>query len=412
MSPGLRSILGWGGLICLAGASLGIGAVKVSSHDVVLEVALLATAIAGEWLEVQMGAVGGFTLRPVIAFVALWTTDLSLFMLCGLLPILLVGMLVKRQPVLEALGAVGRESVSLWIGYLTYAGLSVSVRPQLDGSLIANYSIRLGSLVAYWLLRIPLQALERHQSEGIRYSVALATLVRRLSPHAIVLTLAAVFLNYVLSGFGVLLMVLAGVVLIEAYYPSKLLGEQGGVLLTSLQMMAEAVDLKDPYTSNHSQRVSRYAVRIARAMGLPEEEVERVRIGGLMHDIGKIGISGSIIRKPGKLTQEERLLMMRHSSVSADIIQYLEILGESAEMVRHHHEHCDGSGYPDGLTREKIPVGSRIILVSDAFDALTTDRPYRKGASKADAIAVIQSNTGTQFDPGAVEALVRVVDAF
>jgi len=145
---------------------------------------------------------------------------------------------------------------------------------------------------------------------------------------------------------------------------------------------------------------------------LPEEEVERVRIGGLMHDIGKIGISGSIIRKPGKLTQEERLLMMRHSSVSADIIQYLEILGESAEMVRHHHEHCDGSGYPDGLTREKIPVGSRIILVSDAFDALTTDRPYRKGASKADAIAVIQSNTGTQFDPGAVEALVRVVDAF
>jgi putative nucleotidyltransferase with HDIG domain len=412
MSPRLRSILGWGGLVCLAGASLGIGAVKVSSQDVVLEVALLATAIAGEWLEVQMGAVGVFTLRPVIAFVALWTADLSLFMLCGLLPILLVGMLVKRQPVLEALGAVGRESVSLWIGYLTYAGLSASVRPQLDSSLITDYSIRLGSLVAYWLVRIPLQALERHQSEGIRYSVALATLVRRLSPHAIVLTLVAVFLNYVLSGFGVLLMVLAGVVLIEAYYPSKLLGEQGGVLLTSLQMMAQAVDLKDPYTSNHSQRVSRYAVRIARAMGLPEEEVERVRVGGLMHDIGKIGISGSIIRKPGKLTQEERILMMRHSSVSADIIQSIEILGESAEMVRHHHEHCDGAGYPDGLTRENIPVGSRIILVSDAFDALTTDRPYRKGASKADAIAVIQSNTGTQFDPDAVEALVRVVDAF
>jgi HD-GYP domain-containing protein (c-di-GMP phosphodiesterase class II) len=127
-----------------------------------------------------------------------------------------------------------------------------------------------------------------------------------------------------------------------------------------------------------------------------------------MHDIGKIGISGRIIRKPGKLTPEEKALMNRHSSVSADIIEHLEILGESAKMVRHHHEHLNGSGYPDGLKGEEIPIGSRIILVADAYDALTTDRPYRKGAPRAKAVSVISENAGTQFDQTAVEALVRI----
>jgi putative nucleotidyltransferase with HDIG domain len=207
-------------------------------------------------------------------------------------------------------------------------------------------------------------------------------------------------------------MLLGAVALIAPYYPWKLLGDQSGVLITSLQVMAQAVDLKDRYTSGHSQRVAEYATRIARAMGLPEDEVSRIRIGGLMHDIGKIGISGRIIRKPSKLSPEEKALMNRHSSVSADIIEHLEILGESAYIVRHHHEHRDGSGYPDGLKGEEIPLGSRIILVADAFDALTTDRPYREGAPFDKAIAVIRQNAGTQFDPAVVAALERVVAAF
>jgi len=222
---------------------------------------------------------------------------------------------------------------------------------------------------------------------------------------------AALSLSYVMSTLGFWVGGLATIILVETYYPLKLLGEQRGVLLTSVQMMAQAVDLKDPYTSNHSQRVSKYAVRIARALDLDEAEVERIRVGGLLHDIGKIGISGRIIRKPGKLTEEERASMKKHSTISAEIIQQLTVLGESTPMVRHHHEHCDGSGYPDGLTRERIPIGSRIILVCDAYDALTTDRPYRKGASKADALAVIRANAGTQFDVEVFKALERIADA-
>jgi putative nucleotidyltransferase with HDIG domain len=226
--------------------------------------------------------------------------------------------------------------------------------------------------------------------------------------HVAILCVVSVFLSYVFAGFGLMGLGIVTVVLIESYYPQKLIGDQHGILHTSIQMMAQAVDIKDPYTSGHSQRVSRYAVRLGRALGLSEEEVERIRIGGFLHDIGKIGISGRVIRKPGKLTVEEKALMNHHSSVSADIIEGLKILSESTKMVRHHHEHRDGSGYPDGLKGEEIPLGSRIILVADAFDALTTDRPYRKGRPRDQAVAVIRENAGPQFDPAVVDALERI----
>jgi putative nucleotidyltransferase with HDIG domain len=222
--------------------------------------------------------------------------------------------------------------------------------------------------------------------------------------------LAAVGLDVVASEFGLVVMGVAAFVLVEAYYPWRLLGEQGDALLTSLQVLAQAVDLKDPYTSGHSQRVARYAVRLARGLGVPEDEVERIRIGALMHDIGKIGISGSIIRKPGRLTEEERRLMAAHSAIGADIIAPLEVLGESAEIVRHHHEHWDGSGYPAGLRNGEIPLGARIILVADAFDALTTDRPYRRGVSPTEAMQTIKAYTGTQFDPSVVKMLEQLSD--
>jgi len=396
------------GLILAAGISLGFGLSGLSESNLSLAFMLLVIASFGEWLEVRLGPLGAFTLRPVIAFVGLWSAGPALLMLAGLVPVLLVRLPSKRSSLPDELTRAGGDALGFWLGYLIYhyvtGGLGLVWLPVGMSAAVA----RVASFLAFWIAQIPLQAIGLSLTEGIRYRTGVVHLIWYARWHVLALSLAAIGLSYVGANFGYIVMGIAGVALIETYYPWKLLGEQTGVLLTSLQMMAQAVDLKDRYTSNHSQKVSRYAVRIARAMGLPEDEVERIRVGGLMHDIGKIGIRGRIIRKPGKLTPEERDAMMQHSSVSAEIIEHLDILGESAEMVRHHHENWDGSGYPSGLKGEEIPLGSRVIFVGDAFDALVTDRPYRKGASRAEALAVIRKNAGTQFDPTVVDAMERI----
>jgi putative nucleotidyltransferase with HDIG domain len=395
----------------VAGISLGIGFSFLSEGPVWLLAGLLAMAVASEWIEVRLGNLGSVTLRPVIAFVALWHSGVGGYLLVGLLPILIVRGLNLKGIRSAILPLVGREAISLWSGYLAYSVIS-SLMGNFGLGQAAHAAVRAVSMLVFWTASLGLQAALLPPEEGLGFRPAFAQLATRAWPHALALTGVAVLLGYISVGFGFVITGLTVIVLIEAYYPWKLLGEQEGVLITSLQMMAQAVDLKDPYTSNHSQQVARRAVRLARTMGLPESEVERIRMGALMHDIGKIGISGRIIRKPGKLTEEEMAMMRQHSSVSASIIGPLEILGEAAQMVRHHHERWDGAGYPDGLRGESIPLGSRIIFVSDAFDALVSDRPYRKGATKAGALNEIRKHSGTQFDPEVVRALERIIDTF
>lgn len=386
------------------GATLGLAA-ALPHESLGLAILFILLALVGEWLEVRLASLGSISLRPAVAFVALWIDGPGTFFLAGLVPGLLFTVLRASGSWASVFRSVGSDAVGLWGGFILYS--AVSTVSSDVGILI---TARAASLMTFWVIQLALRLVLLVQTEGLRYQAALREIVRVSWKHCLALTSASVILSLAGGAFGVVFMAMATIMLVEAYYPWKLLGEQENVLLTSLQMMAQAVDLKDPYTSRHSQRVAIYAVRIARALGLPEEEVEKIRLGALMHDIGKIGISGRIIRKPGRLTPEERQSMERHSSVGADIIAPLEIVGEAAEMVRHHHEHWDGSGYPDGLKGEAIPLGSRIILVADAFDALITDRPYRQGASRVQALDVIRSHAGTQFDPRIVSVLVDLAD--
>ena len=180
----------------------------------------------------------------------------------------------------------------------------------------------------------------------------------------------------------------------------------------TIRALADALDAKCDYTSGHSLRVSRFAVLIGQAMGLDDEVLKDVELGGILHDIGKIGVPESILWKPARLTEEETKIMAQHPIRSAQIIGDLGRLGRAREYVLHHHEFMDGSGYPDHLKGEDIPLGARIILVADAYDAMTTDRPYRKAIGHKKAIEELRKHAGHQFDPKAVEALVsRVGDA-
>jgi diguanylate cyclase (GGDEF)-like protein len=182
-------------------------------------------------------------------------------------------------------------------------------------------------------------------------------------------------------------------------------GADRAARLRAAASLARAVDERDVYEGSHSERVADLAGRVAQRMGLPQEQVELTRLAASLHDLGKLAVPEEILRKPGPLTDAERLVLERHPQIG---YRMLESLGVTpvAEWVLHHHERWDGTGYPDGLHGEDIPLGARVILVADAFDAMTNDRVYQRKLSIGAALAELEDCSGTQFDPGAVAALV------
>jgi putative nucleotidyltransferase with HDIG domain len=175
-----------------------------------------------------------------------------------------------------------------------------------------------------------------------------------------------------------------------------------------IQSLASALDARDTYTAGHSRRVSQYACAIARSMKLPPKELEEVRVGALLHDIGKIGIADSILQKPDRLSEEEHRLIKEHPSIGRRILDGVQGLQPYLGVVELHHENWDGSGYPHGLRREETPLAARIVKIADAYDAMTSDRPYRRGMPHEEALAVIAKFAGTQMDPNVVEVFLQL----
>ncbi|MFC1704304.1 HD-GYP domain-containing protein [Candidatus Omnitrophota bacterium] len=180
-------------------------------------------------------------------------------------------------------------------------------------------------------------------------------------------------------------------------------------IIMSLGLSQEA---KDYYTQGHSKRVTKYAVDIARELGLDKEEIDVIQRAGKLHDIGKIGISDGILLSKEKLTDEEYIIIKSHPLKSASILDPLKFLDREKQIIRHHHERFDGAGYPDGLAGEKIPLGARIIALADSFDAMKSERPYKEPFTKEDIIAEVKKNSGAQFDPKVVEAFLKIIDRF
>jgi putative nucleotidyltransferase with HDIG domain len=180
----------------------------------------------------------------------------------------------------------------------------------------------------------------------------------------------------------------------------------------TIRALAEAVDAKDSYTRGHSERVGVYASKLGRELGLPRELIERIYISGLLHDVGKIGIPDHIITKPDRLTPEEYEEIKRHPEIGARILQPVAFLADVVPCVRHHHEWFDGSerGYPARLVGDQIPLPSRIILVSDTLEAMTSDRPYRKGLPLEKVLEELRRFSGTQFDPVCVDAMLLLLE--
>jgi HD-GYP domain-containing protein (c-di-GMP phosphodiesterase class II) len=181
--------------------------------------------------------------------------------------------------------------------------------------------------------------------------------------------------------------------------------ENRQLFFDSIEMIAAAVDAKDPYTKGHSGRVAQYSLVLVRELGLPEEEVEKIRISATLHDVGKIGIEDRILKKPGVLTNDEFEIMKRHTIMGFEIVRQVKQLEEMLPGIRWHHEALNGQGYPDGITGDELPLMARIIAVADTFDAITTDRPYQAGRDFPTALEILRKHAGAKYDPVVVDAM-------
>jgi HD-GYP domain-containing protein (c-di-GMP phosphodiesterase class II) len=179
----------------------------------------------------------------------------------------------------------------------------------------------------------------------------------------------------------------------------------------TVRALSNAVEARDAYTGKHAERVTAYGIALAQAAGLDTDLAPGIEFGFLLHDVGKVAVPDAILFKPARLDESEFALIAQHPVIGSDILRDVDFLGEGKLVVRHHHERWDGSGYPDRLAGEDIPLAARVFAVADALDALTTDRPYRRGTRFSRAREEIRAHAGSQFDPGVVDALDTIPDA-
>ncbi|MDP9201255.1 MAG: HD-GYP domain-containing protein [Gemmatimonadota bacterium] len=219
---------------------------------------------------------------------------------------------------------------------------------------------------------------------------------------------AILFIVWAYSKFGPVGVFVFAVPLFGLRQLYKVTGQLEQTNRELLELMVAAIEARDPYTSGHSRRVADKARVIARSVGLREKEIERIAAAALLHDVGKIHeVFGPILSKPGRLTPEEQVIMRTHPIKSAELAGRVTELRDVVPLIRHHHENWDGTGYPDGLGGDDIPLGSRIIMFADTIDAMTTDRPYRAALDPASVRKELLRYRGTQFDPSICDALLR-----
>jgi len=230
--------------------------------------------------------------------------------------------------------------------------------------------------------------------------IASSSLLYDLVSSSLAIVLAYLYIHFQILGLAALVLPLF---FIRHMYQMNLQVER--VNKEQLELMVKSIEARDPYTSGHSVRVSEYARQIARELGLPPRHVDQIVTAALLHDVGKIYEEfAPLLRKEGRLTPEERMLMQAHPVRSAELAGTIaEFRGKVQTDIRNHHENYDGTGYPDGLAAENIPIGARIIMVADTLDAMTTDRPYRKALSLSKALEEMARHAGRQFDPKLVE---------
>jgi len=345
-----------------------------------------------------------FILGPHLAVV--------LVFICSLLSELFLRWNSKPSERQQSFISIASFNVSQLVVIISAAGLLLRLfdRPTLSLVKSTDFAIAIGCFLIYMIL-------------NIAFVTGIVSLTER-KPffHSAVESTRQFFVQYLVLCVSALLLAVLHTISVWhvflALFPLTLVhvSFRGYVKLQTearktFEQISRLLDERDHYTAVHSQEVADLAVEIAREMDLPGAQIERIEIAARVHDIGKIAVPDAILLKPGPLSDEEWAIMKRHPVVSAELIEGLEIYEPVVDAVRHEHERWDGSGYPDGLEGEEIPLMARIIAAADIYNALTTDRPYRKAYSAEQTVAILQEMRGTDLDPEVADALLRVIGA-
>lgn len=264
------------------------------------------------------------------------------------------------------------------------------------------------SVLVFLLINVSLVAMVVALAQGISVWQGVLVNMKWAFPNFVALAPLGFLIALIYAEFGFLGVVLFVIPLLIARHSFQAYVDIRDMYLDTIQSLAAAIDAKDPYTKGHSERVADYSVKIARALKLPEARVEKLKYVALLHDIGKMGIREQILNKPSMLTVTEFDEMKKHSVTGAEIVGKVRRFQEETEIIRHHHERWDGKGYPDGLKGTAIPLGARIVAVADTFDAMTSDRPYRKALTPEEALKEIEKCAGTQLDPDVVKLFCEI----
>lgn len=345
---------------------------------------------------------GSLSFIPVLASAAIaphWTTVLAV----GISAVV-EQLVVKRQPV-KIIFNTAQQAFAVALAILAYRALGGQALTSISQS--GSISLFALFLVFFLANSICVSGAIGITSGANSWSVwqknTLGALPYDFLSLPVILFFVWIYIEYKVTGAFVLAVPLLG--LRQLYKVNWQLEQTNRELL---ELMVAAIEARDPYTSGHSRRVAEKARVIANAVGLREKETERIVAAALLHDVGKIHeIFGPILSKPGRLTPEEQVIMRTHPIKSAELAATVTQLKDVVPLIRHHHENWDGSGYPDGLKGEGIPLGSRIIMFADTIDAMTTDRPYRAALDALSVRKELLRYRGTQFDPAICDALLR-----
>ena len=367
----------------------------------------LAISVFAEFIPVDLPMAGSITIGFPVDFVIILVYGPALAMLISAISAIISEVLEKKTSWYKIIFNASQYALSVGVAGLTYqyvggvVGFQNFFKFALPAALCALSYCVVNSILVTMVISL---------SRETRITTVWRVNIKEMIPSYLAEAPMGFIMAIVYVEVGIIGILLFFLPLLLARRSFELYTKMRKVYLDTIRALAAAIDAKDPYTKGHSERVADTSVALAQELNLSDRDIENIEYTALLHDIGKIGIADSILGKNSSLTNKEFDKIKEHTVMGAKIIEPVDFLKNSYKAIYHHHEKYNGKGYPDGIKSEDIPILARIIAVADAYDAMGSDRPYRKKLNKDKILKELKDQSGKQFDPEVVKALISVLD--